>query len=148
MRPRGTEKLSAQVVAAAREAGSAASASGTVMLVIDDDPAVCDLMQRVCGAEGYRVLTARGGEDGLRLARAERPDIVILDVIMPGMDGWEVLRALKADKELAQTPVIMVTIADERERGLSLGAADYLIKPVDRERLAAALAAYRPGRVA
>jgi DNA-binding response OmpR family regulator len=64
------------------------------------------------------------------------------------MDGWAVLRALKADEALAATPVIMVTIADERQRGLSLGAADYLIKPVDRERLVAALAAYRPGRVA
>jgi signal transduction histidine kinase/ActR/RegA family two-component response regulator len=150
VRPR-TEKLTAQAVAAAREGAARAAGSvtsGTVMLVIDDDPAVCDLMQRVCGAEGYRVLTARGGEEGLRLARAERPDIVVLDVIMPVMDGWTVLRTLKADKDLAAIPVIMVTIADERERGLSLGAADYLVKPVDRERLTAALATHRPGRVA
>ncbi|MBC8647776.1 MAG: response regulator [Thermoanaerobaculia bacterium] len=147
VRPRGTEKLAQAVVTAAR-AEAAAGGAGTVMLVIDDDPVVCDLMQRVCGAEGYRVFTARGGEEGLQLARAERPDVVILDVIMPGMDGWAVLTAMKGDEDLAAIPVIMVTITDERERGLALGAADYLIKPVDRDRLAAALAAYRPGRVA
>ena len=128
--------------------GVAAGVAPTVMLVIDDDPAVCDLMQRVCGSEGYRVFTARSGEEGLRMARAERPDVVILDVIMPGMDGWAVLQTLKADPELATMPVIMVTIADEREKGLALGAADYLVKPVDRERLVGALAAYRRDRVA
>ena len=128
--------------------GAPAAGAGTVMLVIDDDPAVYELMQRVCGAEGYRVLTAGGGEDGLRLARAERPDVIVLDVIMPDLDGWRVLSTLKADPALAQIPVIMVTIADERERGLALGASEYLVKPVDRGRLAAALALYRPGRVA
>jgi signal transduction histidine kinase/CheY-like chemotaxis protein len=145
VRLRPTERVSRPATPSRPEGVGVAA---TVLLVIDDDPAVCDLMQRVCGAEGYRVLTARSGEEGLELARAEHPDVILLDVIMPGMDGWAVLEALKSDPQLAAVPVIMVTIADERGKGLSLGAADYLVKPVDRDRLVSALAAYRPGRVA
>jgi signal transduction histidine kinase/ActR/RegA family two-component response regulator len=118
------------------------------MLVIDDDPAVCDLMERICGGEGYRVTTARSGEEGLRLARQARPDIILLDVLMPGMDGWAVLENLKGDPALAAVPVVMVTISDEREKGLSLGASDYLVKPVDRERLSGVLEMYRAQRTA
>ena len=81
------------------------------------------------------------GKEGLRLARLERPEAITLDVLMPGdgADGWSTLAALKADPELAGIPVIMVTIVDDKNKGLVLGAADYLTKPIDRERLLAIL---------
>jgi CheY-like chemotaxis protein len=89
------------------------------------------------------VLTAAGGEDGLRLARARRPDAITLDVLMPGMDGWAVLSALKANPELADIPVIMLTIIDDTATGYALGASQYLTKPIDRARLTAVLGKYR-----
>jgi CheY-like chemotaxis protein/anti-sigma regulatory factor (Ser/Thr protein kinase) len=116
--------------------------AGTV-LVIDDEPAVRDLMQRFLTKEGFRVVTASGGEDGLRQARDIRPDAITLDVMMPGMDGWAVLSALKADPELADIPVVMLTIVDDRNLGYALGASDYLTKPIDRERLVTVLGKYR-----
>ena len=115
------------------------------MLVIDDDPAVRDLLQRLLAREGFRVLPAAGGEEGLRLARAARPDAITLDVLMPGMDGWAVLAALKADPALADVPVVMLTIADDKALGFSLGAVEHLTKPVDRARLLRVLRRYRPG---
>jgi len=105
------------------------------VLVIDDDPAVRDLMRRTLGKEGFRVVDAPGGEAGLELARAERPSVITLDVLMPGMDGWAVLSALKADPDLADIPVVMVTILDDRNLGFSLGASEFLSKPIDRGRL-------------
>jgi signal transduction histidine kinase/ActR/RegA family two-component response regulator len=113
------------------------------MLVIDDDPSVCELMTRLCGKEGYEVVTAANGEDGLKLAREKEPNLITLDVMMPGMDGWTVLKKLKSDPQLSKIPVVMITIADERERGMALGAADYLVKPVDRDRLAGLLESHR-----
>ncbi len=114
------------------------------MLVIDDDPAVCELMTRLCCKAGYDVVTAATGEEGLRLAREKQPNLITLDVVMPGMDGWAVLKTLKADPHLSAIPVVMITIADDRQRGLALGAADYLVKPVDRNRLAGVLEAHAP----
>ena len=116
---------------------------GTRLLVIDDDAAVRDLMQRYLRKEGFSVIGAPDGEQGLRLAKALHPDAITLDVMMPGMDGWAVLAALKADPELADIPVIMLTIMDSLNVGYALGAADYLIKPVDRERLLGALNKYK-----
>ena len=113
--------------------------------MIDDDAAVRDLLQRLLAREGFRVLPAAGGEEGLRLARAARPDAITLDVLMPGMDGWAVLAALKADPALADVPVVMLTIADDKALGFSLGAVEYLTKPVDRARLLRVLRRYRPG---
>jgi signal transduction histidine kinase/ligand-binding sensor domain-containing protein/CheY-like chemotaxis protein len=113
------------------------------VLVIDDDPAVRDLMKRFLVKEGFRVETAFDGEDGLRRARNRRPDAITLDVMMPKMDGWEVLVALKADPELADIPVIMLTIADNRTIGFALGASDYITKPIERERLVRILNKYR-----
>jgi CheY-like chemotaxis protein len=101
-------------------------------------------MARALGKEGFNAVTATSGEEGLRLARQTRPAAITLDVLMPGMDGWAVLRELKADPELAQIPVIMITMSDDRSIGYALGAADYLTKPIDRERLAALLRRYRP----
>jgi GAF domain-containing protein/CheY-like chemotaxis protein len=115
---------------------------GTV-LVIDDEPVVRELMQRFLIKEGFRVVIASGGEEGLRQARDIRPDAITLDVMMPGMDGWAVLSALKADPDLADIPVIMLTIVDDRNLGYALGASDYLTKPIDRERLVSVLDKYR-----
>jgi signal transduction histidine kinase len=117
--------------------------AGPRILVIDDDPAVCELMQRVCTREGFDVVTASSGEEGLRLARERRPALITLDVVMPGIDGWTVLKTLKEDGDLASIPVIMISISDEKSRGLALGAANYLVKPVDRDRLAGVLGPYR-----
>ena len=116
------------------------------MLVIDDEPAVRDIMQRFLTREGYRVETAASGEEGLRLARAAAPDVITLDVLMPGMDGWAVLAALKADPRLADVPVIMLTIVEERNLGYALGAAEYLVKPLDRDRLVEVIRRHRPER--
>jgi signal transduction histidine kinase/CheY-like chemotaxis protein len=121
-----------------------APSKGTV-LVIDDDPNACELMVRSLSKEGFRVLTATEGVDGLRLAREHHPHVITLDVLMPGMDGWSVLRELKADPKLSNIPVIMITMADDRSTGYALGASDYLTKPIDRERLAASVQKYRHG---
>jgi PAS domain S-box-containing protein len=112
------------------------------ILVIDDDPTVLDLMRRFLTKEGYWVETAGSGEMGLELARTVRPAVITLDVMMAGMDGWSVLTALKADPDLAHTPVIMLTMIDDKNLGYALGAADYLTKPIDRTRLAAVLSKY------
>ncbi len=120
-----------------------ATGSGSLILVVDDDPSVRDLVRRTLEKEGFRVSQAASGEEGLRLARALRPDAITLDVMMPGMDGWAVLSALKSDPELAETPVVMVTMIDDRNLGYALGAADYLTKPIDRKRLTGVLARFR-----
>jgi signal transduction histidine kinase/DNA-binding response OmpR family regulator len=120
----------------------AAGGAGTV-LVIDDEQAVHALLERELAARGYRVVHAGGGREGLRLARAVRPDAITLDVIMPEFDGWAVLRELKADPELREIPVVLVTILGDREMGYALGAADYLIKPIDTEALLRVLERFR-----
>ena len=117
---------------------------GTV-LVIDDDPNACDLMMRSLAREGFRVLVANNGQEGLKMARESHPNVITLDVLMPGMDGWAVIRALKADPELRAIPVIMITMADDRSLGYALGASDYITKPIDRDRLAASVARFRLG---
>ena len=116
--------------------------AGTV-LVVDDDAVARDLMQRFLSKEGFRVLTADNGEDALRRAREQRPDAITLDVMMAGMDGWTVLSALKADPELSDIPVIMLTMVADHKTGYALGASDYLTKPIDRKRLTAVLGKYR-----
>ncbi len=114
------------------------------VLVIDDDPMVCEMMQRFLAEDGFRVVTANSGDEGLALARNLKPCAITLDVIMPSMDGWAVLNALKNDPELADIPVIMLTIVDDKSMGYALGAADYLVKPLSRERLRSVLERYRP----
>jgi signal transduction histidine kinase/CheY-like chemotaxis protein len=116
--------------------------AASCVLVIDDDPVQRDLMQRFLSKEGFCVRTAAGGEAGLRLARQLRPVAITLDVMMPDMDGWSVLSALKADAALRDIPVIMLTMVDDPDRGFTLGAAEYATKPVDRERLSQILKKY------
>ena len=132
--------------AVSSEAPSEVKADGDTVLVIDDDVAVRDLMSRSLTKLGFRVVAAAGGEEGLRLAKQLRPLVITLDVIMPDWDGWTVLNKLKADADLAEIPVIMVTIVDNEAMGLDLGAANYLVKPVDRERLASLIEKHRAMR--
>jgi adenylate cyclase len=105
------------------------------VLVIDDDATARELLSEQLKAEGFSVVTAAGGLEGLKLAKELRPSVITLDVIMPDLDGWSVLAALRQDSELAEIPVIMVTILDQQRRAVALGAAGYLTKPIDRERL-------------
>src|SRR5262245_34011388 len=109
------------------------------ILVIDDDPTVRELMERFLVKEGFPVVTAANGVEGLQRVREVRPAAITLDVLMPDLDGWTVLAALKGDPELADIPVIFLTILDEKTKGYSLGATEYLVKPVDRERLSQVL---------
>jgi CheY-like chemotaxis protein len=133
--------------AVSSEAASEVKTDGDTILVIDDDIAVRDLMSRSLTKLGFRVVAAAGGEEGLRLAKQLRPLVITLDVIMPDWDGWTVLNKLKADSELAEIPVIMVTIVDNEAMGLDLGASSYLVKPVDRERLASLIEKHRAMRL-
>ena len=126
-----------------KESLGAAKKETGMVLVIDDDRAVHDLLRHAIGKQGFRVEGALSGEEGLRMARRLHPDVITLDVMMPGMDGWTVLSSLKSDTDLAKIPVIMLTIVDEKNRGYSLGAADYLTKPIERERLTAVLMRHR-----
>ncbi len=113
------------------------------VLVIDDDPAVRDLIRRALEKEGFRVEVAKGGAEGLRMAEKIQPDIITLDVMMPDMDGWAVLNALKASMDLARIPVVMVTIVDDKNLGYALGATEYLSKPFNREQLVEVVKRYR-----
>jgi PAS domain S-box-containing protein len=134
-------EASPEVVAAAVVAKlpKTAAAEKSLILVVDDDPTVREIMQRFLVREGFAVVTAANGIEGLARARELHPAAITLDVIMPDLDGWTVLAALKGDPALSDIPVILVTITDEKHRGYVLGAAEYLIKPIDRERLAGTL---------
>jgi len=120
-------------------------APSPLVLVVDDEKPTRELIARGLQREGFRVVSAGSGEEALRLAREKRPDAISLDVLMPGMDGWTVLRSLKADPITASIPVVMVSMLDDRDIGHALGAADYLTKPFDRDKLVAALRRFRQG---
>ena len=118
----------------------AAEADGrATVLVVDDDALMRSLLAKTLEKEGYRVISAGNGVEALALAREHRPQAITLDVMMPQMDGWEALKELKADANLREIPVIMVTVLNERGMAIPLGAADFVTKPVDRQRLAAIL---------
>jgi signal transduction histidine kinase/DNA-binding response OmpR family regulator len=133
----------------AADAGTRASTNGNrpprtdCVLVIDDDATARELISDQLKAEGVPVVTAAGGLEGLKLAKELRPVAITLDAIMPDLDGWSVLAALRQDSDLAEIPVIMVTILDEHRRAVALGAAGYLSKPIDRERLHRMLGRFR-----
>ncbi len=114
-----------------------------IVLVVDDDETQRELMSRFLVREGYAARTAQDGATGLAIAKRLKPRAILLDVTMPGMDGWSVLSALKADPELAAIPVVMVTFVTERALASSLGAADYVIKPVDWNRLRHVMESFR-----
>jgi GAF domain-containing protein/CheY-like chemotaxis protein len=110
-----------------------------LILVVDDDTTARELVARHLERAGFAVVAARGGQEGLRLVRELRPAAVTLDIMMPDLDGWTVLAAIKGDPALASTPVVLMSIVDQKNRGYALGAADYLVKPVDRSKLVATL---------
>jgi signal transduction histidine kinase/CheY-like chemotaxis protein/HAMP domain-containing protein len=141
-----TVRLPASAEAQARSStGSDGRRSPTAgcVLVIDDDATARELIADHLKAEGFSVKTAAGGVEGLKLAKELRPTAITLDVMMPDLDGWSVLAALRQDPELAEIPVIMITIVDEHRRGIALGAAGYLTKPIDRERLRRVIGRFR-----
>jgi signal transduction histidine kinase/ActR/RegA family two-component response regulator len=151
-----TVQLPAQVVMETTEPAPAGGTSDVsfpeskidlnTILVIDDDPSVRDLMTRFLSKLDFKVVSAANGEEGLRLAKQIRPLLITLDVVMPECDGWTVLNRLKSDAQLAEIPVIMVTIVDNEAKGLDLGASSYLIKPVERDRLADLVEKHRIAR--
>ena len=115
----------------------------TTVLVIDDEAPMRELLGRFLRREGFHVVTAADGSQGLAAARSQRPSAIILDVLMPHVDGWSVLGALKADAALAGIPVVMVTSSREKRLSLSMGAMDHLPKPVDWQRLKSILSQVR-----
>ena len=129
--------------AAASESSAAPNMEGTPVLVVDDDADTRQVLKRFLNRKGLPVECASSGEEGLRLARELHPMAIILDVMMPGMDGWAVLSTLKSEEEVKDIPVVMLTIVDDKNLGYALGATDYLIKPVDRGRLIEILAKFR-----
>ena len=134
------ESGSAEPVATPRPASP--SPSQKLVLVIDDDQDAAELLKRNLVKSGYEVLVAHSGAEGLRLAKERKPAAITLDVMMPGMDGWSVLTALKSDPEVSSIPVIMVTMLQDRQFGFSLGAAEFLTKPVHQEKLREVLGKY------
>jgi hypothetical protein len=118
------------------------------VLVIDDDPNVREVVMRFLGKEGFRVESASGGKAGLQRARELMPDVITLDVMMPDMDGWAVLTAFKKDASLARIPVIILSILSEKDMGYTLGAADYITKPIDRKELLAVVEKHRSASLA
>jgi CheY-like chemotaxis protein len=113
------------------------------VLIIDDDPAAQDLLRRFMEREGFHPVSALSGPHALQLVKEVHPVAITLDVMMPGMDGWVVLSSLKNDPETADIPVIIVSIVDDKNLGYALGAAEYLTKPIDRERFSKVLDRYR-----
>jgi two-component system KDP operon response regulator KdpE len=118
--------------------------SGRTILVVDDEEDILQFLRMVLGERGYRVLTAAGGEDALTQAQMHRPDLILLDVMMPDMDGWEVLKVLRSDEDTAGLPVAMLSARSEardRMQGLREGAADYVCKPFSLDELFAKIEA-------
>jgi len=108
------------------------------ILVIDDEVDILDLLEMILEVEGYHVITAGDGSQGLQLAETHQPDLILLDLMMPGMDGYAVVEMLKAKPDLATIPVIMLTAlaqANERIQGLTAGAVDYITKPFESQEL-------------
>ena len=105
------------------------------VLVIDDDPTVHDLIERFLSKEKFQVYAADSGIEGINIAKTLQPDAIILDVIMPDLDGWSVLAALKTEVQTAQIPVLMMTMVDNQNLGYALGAADYMMKPISKNSL-------------
>src|SRR5262249_6381548 len=117
-----------------------AAADRRPVLIIDHDVRAAELLRTYLASAGYEVSVATSGEIGLQAARSGRPDAILLDVMMPGIDGWDVIRELKNDDSLSDIPVFFASIIDDRKAGIALGAAEYFVKPVDHDALLAQLA--------
>ena len=119
-----------------------APAAHASVLVVDDDPSARRIITEHLSRDGYRVIAAGSGPEAIEIARRERPDAITLDILMPQMDGWSVLAAIKREPSLSSIPVILVSMVGDRSMGFELGAAAFLTKPVDRGELAEALRAH------
>ncbi len=137
------DEASREPPAAATPTAEARQEKANRVLVIDDDQTSRDLMRRHLARDGFDVITAKNGDEGVKLARELNPAVITLVVLMPERDGWSVLRELKSDPALASIPVVMLTILDEAKKGYALGASDFMTKPIERERLREVLAKYR-----
>jgi CheY-like chemotaxis protein len=107
----------------------------STVLVVEDEPEVADLLRLTLESDGHEVIATRSGEEALRLAREKHPDMISLDIRLPDLSGFEVLELLKRDAETADIPVVIISVVADSERGLKLGAIDYLTKPLDVDRL-------------
>jgi signal transduction histidine kinase/DNA-binding response OmpR family regulator len=120
-------------------AAPAATPGQVTVLVIEDDPSAGELLRLYLGSAGHRVEVTPSGTEGLAWARAMRPDAIILDILLPDRDGWDVLQALKRDEETRGIPVVVVSVVDDRALGIALGAVDYFVKPIGRDALLASI---------
>ena len=120
------------------------STAKNTILVIDDDPTIHDLLKRFLGKKGFKVKTASSGAEGVRLAKMLKPEAITLDVMMPGMDGWSVLTTLKANPQTADIPVVMMSMVDDQNLGYALGAAEYLLKPINNQKLETIIGKFKP----
>jgi signal transduction histidine kinase/DNA-binding response OmpR family regulator len=123
--------------------GETACDRNGVILIIDDDPTIHDILGRFLSKQGFTVNSAFDGKQGVTLAETIKPDAILLDVMMPGMNGWETLSQLKSSLTLATIPVIMMSFVDDRKKGYALGANEYLVKPLDRQVLGDILQKYQ-----
>ncbi|CAA9382725.1 MAG: hypothetical protein AVDCRST_MAG75-1066 [uncultured Propionibacteriaceae bacterium] len=126
-------------IAGAESSDEPSETGAPTVVLVDDDRASLDLLTAYLDGLSVRAVRARDGEEGLAVVRRLKPAALVLDVRLPGLNGWEVLTAIRADSSLAAVPVIIVSILDERSRGIALGASDYLVKPVSRDELVNAL---------
>ena len=133
--PRRVETTGPAELATPEAPAAAFPGTSALVLVVDDDPTVREIVGRYLEREGFDVVTASGGREGLHLARELNPTAITLDISMPNLEGWTVLAALKGDPDLSNIPVILLTIHDEKRRGFALGATEYLVKPVNRDQL-------------
>jgi len=141
--PTEVREADAESAAASKSIAAPLNTEGKPVLVIDDDADTRQVLKRFLNRKGFPIECASNGEEGLRLARELHPMAIILDVMMPGMDGWAVLSTLKSEPDVRDIPVVMLTIVDDKNLGYGLGATDYMIKPVDRDRLTEILAKFR-----
>jgi adenylate cyclase len=131
----GDAETQARTPEASRPRVTGSLQQAPLILVVDDDPTVREVVGRYLVRDGFTFAEADGGREGLRLARELNPAAITLDITMPDLDGWTVLAAIKGDPTLADIPVILLTIIDEKNRGFALGASEYLVKPIDRDKL-------------
>ena len=141
--PAEAETMLAAAASAPEATAAAEDTAHRTVLVIDDDSTARELIAAHLAGTGFSVETAANGAEGLKKARALRPAAITLDIMMPDIDGWTVLAALRGEPALADIPVVIVTILDEPRRGIALGAAGYMTKPIDRDRLVEILSRYR-----
>jgi PAS domain S-box-containing protein len=127
------------------QAGDIVNMQGHTILIVDDNPENLSVAAAYLASHGFHIMAARDGETGLRLARQERPDLILLDVLLPGIDGFEVCRHLKADSQTQDTPVIFMTIVtrtEDKVRGFEAGGVDYITKPFQEEEVLARVSAH------